>query len=53
VSHHEEAVDDWLRIEVVASYDELHAIPSQAISAADMRAHLAELHAQRHMERGS
>ncbi|WOQ16880.1 type II toxin-antitoxin system ParD family antitoxin [Raineyella sp. W15-4] len=43
----EEAIENWLRTEVVASYDELRADPSQAISSADMRAHLAELHAHR------
>ncbi|MCI1749597.1 MAG: hypothetical protein LKI24_17090 [Acidipropionibacterium sp.] len=53
MSHHEEAVDGWLRTEVVASYDELHTDPSQAISDADMRAHLAEVHAQRPTERNS
>ncbi|MFT4229127.1 MAG: type II toxin-antitoxin system ParD family antitoxin [Microbacterium sp.] len=49
----EEAVETWLRTEVVASYDELRADPSRAISAADMRAHLAELHARRLAERDS
>ncbi len=49
----EEAVETWLRTEVVASYDELRADPSWAISAADMRAHLAELHAARLAERDS
>ena len=49
----EEAVETWLRTEVVASYDELRADPSRAVSAADMRAHLAELHAQRLAERDS
>lgn len=42
----EEAVENWLKSEVVAAYDELRADPSQAISAGDMRAHLAELHAR-------
>ncbi|MFT4295543.1 MAG: type II toxin-antitoxin system ParD family antitoxin [Micropruina sp.] len=49
----EEAVETWLRTEVVATYDELRADPSRAISAADVRAHLAELHAQRVAERES
>ncbi|MFT3798913.1 hypothetical protein [Microbacterium sp.] len=49
----EEAVETWLRTEVVASYDELRADPSRAISAADMRAHLAQLHAQRLAARDS
>lgn len=49
----EEAVETWLRTEVVASYDELRTAPSRAISAADMRAHLAELHAGRLAERDS
>lgn len=49
----EEAIETWLRAEVIASYDELRADPLRAISAADMRAHLAELHAQRLAEQGS
>jgi putative addiction module CopG family antidote len=49
----EEAVETWLRTEVVASYDELRADPSRAISAADIRAHLADLHARRLAERDS
>ncbi len=49
----DEAVETWLRTEVVASYDELRADPTRAVSAADMRAHLAELHAQRLAERDS
>ena len=49
----EEAVETWLRNEVVASYDELRADPSRVISSADMRAHLAELHAGRVAERDS
>lgn len=43
----EEAVETWLRTEVVTAYDELRADPSQEISSGDMRAHLAELHARR------
>jgi putative addiction module CopG family antidote len=43
----DEAVDTWLRSEVVTSYDELRADPSRAISSADMRAHMAELNARR------
>ena len=42
----EEAIEKWLKSEVVAAYDELRADPSQAISSSDMRAHLAELHAR-------
>lgn len=49
----EEAVETWLRTQVVASHDELRADPSRAISAADMRTHLAELHAQRLAEHDS
>ncbi|MFT3860998.1 ribbon-helix-helix domain-containing protein [Micropruina sp.] len=49
----EEAVESWLRTEVVASYEELRADPSRAISAAEVRAHLAELHADRLAERDS
>lgn len=43
----EEAVETWLRAEVVTAYDELRADPSQGISSSDMRAHLAEFHARR------
>ncbi len=49
----EEAVETWLRTEVVASYDELRTDPARAISSADMRAHLAELQARRLAERDS
>ncbi|MGO1544788.1 MAG: ribbon-helix-helix domain-containing protein [Gulosibacter sp.] len=44
----EEAVERWLHAEVVASYDEMRADPSSAISSEDVRAHLASLH-QRHV----
>lgn len=43
----EDAIEKWLRTEVVASYDELRADPSRAISAEDMRASLAEVHRKR------
>lgn len=43
----EKAVEAWLHTEVVASYDELRANPSGAISSAEMRAHVAELHKKR------
>lgn len=43
----EEAVETWLRTEVLTAYDELRADPSQGISSSDMRAHLEELHARR------
>lgn len=46
----EDAVERWLRTEVVAAYDELRADPSKAISAEDMRAHLAALHEKRTSE---
>lgn len=49
----EGAVEAWLRTEVAASYDEVRADPSRAISSTDMRAHLAEVHAQRVAERDS
>ncbi|MEZ5089245.1 MAG: hypothetical protein R2719_05650 [Micropruina sp.] len=42
-----------MRTKVAASYDERRADPSPAISSTDMRAHLAELHAQRLGERDS
>lgn len=43
----DEAVEEWLRTEVVTAYDQLHADPSRAIGAQEMRAHLAELHTHR------
>ncbi|WP_344785406.1 type II toxin-antitoxin system ParD family antitoxin [Microbacterium kribbense] len=43
----DEAVQLWLRTEVVAAYDELRADPSTAVGAQDVRAHLARLHAHR------
>lgn len=49
----DEAVEHWLRTEVAAAHDELRADPSQAISAEDMRTHLAELHQRRQTEAGS
>jgi putative addiction module CopG family antidote len=35
----EEAIETWLRTEVIAAYDELRADPSRAISSDEMRAH--------------
>lgn len=46
----EDAVETWLRTEVVAAYDELRADPSCAISSDEMRVYLAELYAQRRAE---
>lgn len=43
----ETAIDLWLQNEVTASYDALQADRSRAISAADMRAHLADVHRTR------
>lgn len=40
----DEAIERWLRDEVVASYDALRADPSRAISSSDLRAHLVGLH---------
>lgn len=42
----EEAIEAWLRTEVAASYDELRADPTRAITSDEIRAHLAELHRQ-------
>ncbi len=42
----EQAVEEWLRSEVVTAYDELRGDPSRAVSADEIRTHLAELHAQ-------
>ncbi|MFT3800591.1 MAG: ribbon-helix-helix protein, CopG family [Burkholderiaceae bacterium] len=38
------AVDQWLRTEVAASYDEHKANPSSAVSVDDVRARLAARH---------
>jgi len=43
----ERALENWLQTEVAASYDELKADPSLALSAADMRAALAAAHDRR------
>lgn len=48
----DDAVETWLRTEVVAAYDELRADPSRAISAQELRAHLAELHKRHSSESG-
>ncbi|WP_256842669.1 ribbon-helix-helix domain-containing protein [Ornithinimicrobium cryptoxanthini] len=48
----EEAVETWLRTEVVAAYDELREDPSQTIGSEQMRTHLAELHSRRLAEGG-
>lgn len=45
------AIDTWLRSDVVASYDELRADPSRAISSEQMRAHLADLQEQQRAEK--
>lgn len=49
----DKAVEEWLRSEVAASVEELRADPSQAVGAEDMRAHLAEWHAERLADSGS
>jgi antitoxin ParD1/3/4 len=49
----EEAIENWLRTEVAASYDELRADPSRAISSGDLRAHLKETHRRRLEDNGS
>jgi putative addiction module CopG family antidote len=43
----DEAIENWLRTEVVASVAELRADPSRAISADDMRAELSCWRAER------
>lgn len=47
----DDAVEAWLRSDVVAAYDELRDDPSRAISAEDLRAHLASVHADRNATR--
>ncbi|MGO2053874.1 ribbon-helix-helix domain-containing protein [Glutamicibacter sp. 287] len=49
----ESAIEAWLQDEVAASYDELRADPSKAVSAADLRAHLAQVHGERGRENDS
>jgi antitoxin ParD1/3/4 len=41
---HEQALESWLREEVVASYKELEADPSKALSADAVREHLHNLY---------
>lgn len=53
LSAREDAIEIWRRTEVTASYDELRADPSRAISSADMRSHLAQMHTDRLAERDS
>lgn len=53
LSAREDAIEIWLRTEVTASYDELRADPSRAISSADMRSHPAQMHTYRLAERDS
>lgn len=53
VQDSEEALETWLRTEVVATCDELRADPDQAISSDEIRNHLAQLHAQRSAEGGA
>ncbi len=43
----DEAVENWLRTEVIASVEELCADPSRAISSEEMRAELSRWHAER------
>ena len=49
----DEAVEEWLRTEIVASYEELRADPSQAINSEEMRAELARWRSERLGERNS
>lgn len=49
----EDAIEKWLRTEVVASVEELSADPSRAVSSEDMRAELAKWHAERTAQNGS
>lgn len=53
LSAREDVIGSSLRTEVAASYDELRADPSRAISFADMRSHLARMHTDRLAERDS
>ncbi|MCL2422552.1 MAG: type II toxin-antitoxin system ParD family antitoxin [Micrococcales bacterium] len=43
----DEAVECWLRETVARTYDALRADPSRVVSADEVRAGIAELHAQR------
>jgi Arc/MetJ-type ribon-helix-helix transcriptional regulator len=43
----EDAVESWLRTEVAAAYDEMHADPSVAVNGDAIRARLAERHRTR------
>ncbi len=43
----EDAVESWLRTEVAAAYDEMHADPSVAVNGDAIRTRLAERHRTR------
>jgi len=43
----DEAVENWLRTEVITSVEELRADPSRAINSEEMRAELSRWHAER------
>jgi antitoxin ParD1/3/4 len=49
----EEAIERWLRTEVIDICEEMEAYPERAISAADVRIRLERLHAETLKSRGS
>lgn len=42
----DEAVENWLRSEVVAAFDSARSDPDQLISSQELRAHMARLHTE-------
>ncbi|GAA1875418.1 hypothetical protein GCM10009715_22680 [Paeniglutamicibacter psychrophenolicus] len=48
----DEAIESWLGTDAAAAYDDLCADPSQAPSSGQIRARLADIHAQRLAEGG-
>ncbi len=52
LQQHDEAVEVWLRDEVVPAYDAMKADPTRAISVEEIRARLAEEHDRRARKSG-
>lgn len=46
----EQAIEHWLRTEVVAAYDELRSHPERAVPIEDVRTELARLRRERKMQ---
>lgn len=49
----DEAVEKWLRTEIVASVEEMRADPARAITSAEMRTELSRWHDERRSDNSS